>query len=698
MSGQCVDPTDPCAGFDCFTPPPVSCDGDTLVRPRTPGTCEVNVAGAPECVYDTDRVDCTADGDVCVNGACVEPDPCLGVDCSVPPPPACGSLTVVETYAPGVCRAGECEYPIIRDDCNAGSTDTNPLDNACSMGTCIERPECFGVVCDAPPVDSCLGDTLRRYEPAGVCEADRCIYEREDIDCTASDQICQAGACVTPTACTGLTCTDPPESLCAGQVSIVFASPGVCTDGLCDYDEISSDCAAAGGYCQDGVCEFFAACDDVDCSTLPRPACDDVNTVIEYRAPGDGVTCREGLCQFDEVLLDCAPGTACDDGVCEEIDPCAGVTCERAPFCDGETAVTTLARGVCEAGTCSYDGLEERDDCLAADLACLDGACVEAGFFLNPGDLVVSEFANGFAGEDYSWFELTSTSPTPLDLSGVTVMIDDESITIPRGTRLDAFGTLIFNNSVFEPAGASGLEYETVLGDTFSIVVSGAEEIDALVVDATWPRASGASTQLDINALFIGNDDALDWCLTDDLAYGSETPGDISGPCTTALGPEELLLSEIMALGFFSGTLEQWLEFYVSGSGGELAGARLVVDDQIWTFPPTTVAVNDTYMVIAASRFMAATTPSATWADAIELPTVDMAIRVFYGDRTLSALDFFESNGWEEIADAYSLQLGADLGADELDIPEAWCFATEADEYAPGNYGTPGAPSSCSVD
>ena len=44
------------------------------------------------------------------------------------------------------------------------------------------------------------------------------------------------------------------------------------------------------------------------------------------------------------------------------------------------------------------------------------------------------------------------------------------------------------------------------------------------------------------------------------------------------------------------------------------------------------------------------------------------------------------------------MQLGVSVFADETDVPEVWCLADVADEYAPGNYGTPCAASSCSVE
>ena len=71
-------------------------------------------------------------------------------------------------------------------------------------------------------------------------------------------------------------------------------------------------------------------------------------------------------------------------------------------------------------------------------------------------------------------------------------------------------------------------------------------------------------------------------------------PGDISGPSRPPY-LEEPLLSEIMALGFFSGTLKV-ARAPCLRSGGT-AGARPVVTPDL-DFPPTT-KVNATCMVIA---------------------------------------------------------------------------------------------------
>lgn len=695
MSGQCVDPADPCENFSCVTPPPVSCEGDTLVRPTTPGTCSVNVAGAPECSYDNERVDCTADGNVCRNGACVAPDPCEGVDCSAAPANACDGLTISVRFEPGVCVAGECEYPSQRVDCNAGSTPDAPLDNACSMGECIERPTCFGVECNEPPVDNCLGDVLRRYEASGTCTDDRCAYVREDIDCAATGDVCQAGECVAPTACTGLECTDPPSSTCRGDIAIVFASPGTCTEGICDYDEISQDCAAAGGFCDGGACEFFAACDDVDCSTLPRPTCDDVSTVLEFIPPADGVECRDGVCQFDETRSECGAREICDDGLCIMLDPCDGVSCEREPFCDGDTVVTTPFAGTCDDGVCDYSRVEQREDCTLAGLRCGAGACQEPGAFLNPGELVVSEYANGFLGEEYSWFEVTSTLDRTLDVSGVTVTINDEVIRVPAGTLVPPYGSLIFNNGVFEPEGAAGLEYETILGNTFSIEITGVEVIERLVVDATWPHSTEESTQLDIAAFFVGNDDPLDWCLTDDPFYGPASPGALSGPCAE-LDVSNLVVTELMGSGTFGDAVEQYIEFVVSDEGGDLSGARVVLDASVWTFPPNTIVGNEERFVIAGSRFMANGSPIAVFGNAFSMNTDEGALRVLAGTRTLASLDWLLDDGWIDFADGFSLQLAEN--AEEADVPEAWCLSTTDDEYAAGNYGTPGVVNTCFLE
>ncbi|MBD89521.1 MAG: hypothetical protein CL940_04235 [Deltaproteobacteria bacterium] len=64
--GVCVDP-DLCADVTCDAPPAPACEGDTAMTYAAEGTCDGGV-----CSYATSPVDCTATGQGCSDGQCVD--------------------------------------------------------------------------------------------------------------------------------------------------------------------------------------------------------------------------------------------------------------------------------------------------------------------------------------------------------------------------------------------------------------------------------------------------------------------------------------------------------------------------------------------------------------------------------------------------------------------------------------------------
>ncbi len=170
-----------CSGVTCSTPPAAACASVSTLRTYTSsGTC-VQATGACEYAY----VDSTcAFG--CANGACMS-DPCSGVTCNAPPPPACKDANTRVTYAPtGVCSGGQCGY--------------TPTDTACAFGcaggACNADP-CATVVCANSPLPTCVGpNTMRGHK--GVCSAGQCTYPTVDINC--------------PGGCEGRECRLPPPA------------------------------------------------------------------------------------------------------------------------------------------------------------------------------------------------------------------------------------------------------------------------------------------------------------------------------------------------------------------------------------------------------------------------------------------------------------------------------------------------------
>ena len=190
--------TEGCADVACEAPPPPMCsDEETLVFYSLPGSCD-DSDGAPVCLYDTVDLDCSAEGKVCLGGACVSADGCAGTLCETPPADLCLDGGVRRAYAPtGTCTEDDgvpvCDYTFEDLACEAG---TLCLDGAC------ESDACASVTCDAPPADVCFNDTLLTvYQVPGACDPSggdaSCSYDAIQIDCAAEGQVCDAGACVT---------------------------------------------------------------------------------------------------------------------------------------------------------------------------------------------------------------------------------------------------------------------------------------------------------------------------------------------------------------------------------------------------------------------------------------------------------------------------------------------------------------------
>jgi hypothetical protein len=354
VNGACADP---CDGVTCNEPPLSTCDGDIATIFVGIGTCD-----AGECTYTSSTRDCTADGLVCTDGACIADPLCGGVACDDPPVDICEGDVAVLHPRVGVCEAGACSYAQSRQDCALLGQD-------CVDGACVDL--CEGIVCTAPPEDTCDGDVATFYG-RGTCVAGTCSYEEFTEDCVASGLACVDGFC--RAACEPSACLTPPDPFCTDALAITYAPTGSCEDDLCVYDEIVTDCGALGQLCSDGACvvECF---DDGPCDAPPEPTCEG-DVLVEYDTVG---TCDEAIeaCTYGTARTDCAAsGQACDAGEC--VDACAVIVCAPAPppFCDDEILVQSTLPATCEGGVCQFTEL--RVDCTESGRICLGGACVDA--------------------------------------------------------------------------------------------------------------------------------------------------------------------------------------------------------------------------------------------------------------------------------------------------------------------------------
>lgn len=209
---------DPCAGVTCNTPNADYCaDPDTLRSFATPGTCN---AGA--CEYDATDTTCTFG---CENGTCRacldDPhcDPghwCNAGTCEACDTAAhCGDACTDCTASGQTCSAGACVDCALDTDCAA----TGMWCDAGSCRTCDTAAHC-GATC-AP----CGGTTPACEGGACVCDATSC----------PANQHCQSGVCevcASDDAC-GVDCTS-----CGGQHCLVEGGTSSCVactdDSHCD--------------------------------------------------------------------------------------------------------------------------------------------------------------------------------------------------------------------------------------------------------------------------------------------------------------------------------------------------------------------------------------------------------------------------------------------------------------------------------
>jgi len=127
QDAQCIDGAcvpnggeDLCADVVCDAPPALTCNGNSVVAYADSGEC---VGGI--CQYDSTETAC-ADTEVCENGACVPaPDPCDGVVCDAPPAPSCDGDALVTYAEEGQCTDGTCSYGETSTACTDGQICLN---------------------------------------------------------------------------------------------------------------------------------------------------------------------------------------------------------------------------------------------------------------------------------------------------------------------------------------------------------------------------------------------------------------------------------------------------------------------------------------------------------------------------------------------------------------------------------------------
>lgn len=254
----------------------------------------------------------------------------------------------------GECVDGECVY----EPRSAGSCDDS--DPCTTDDACDGQGACAGqlLVCDVPPTSTCTDDaTLQVWASPGLCSEGACEYALAEVACPIG---CADGVC-TGDPCANVTCDSPPGPC--------YAAAGQCSAGACNYVPLDGascddgDACTNDDSCSSGVCAGIAT----SCQEPPAPTCLDPSTVQAYEGNG---TCAAGDCTYAAVTANCSQG--CADGACMG-DPCAGVACDTPP------GPCYAATGTCNGGACSYtsedDGsCDDGDTCTVGD-TCIAGSC-----------------------------------------------------------------------------------------------------------------------------------------------------------------------------------------------------------------------------------------------------------------------------------------------------------------------------------
>lgn len=699
--GVCVDVGDLCEGVTC--PPIFECEGNVAVEEA--GTC---VNGS--CSYaQVSRQNCEDLGGTCEMGRCQVTNPCEGVVCNSPPAPACDGNQLVSYDSVGLCIDGECQYNENRATCTAGTV--------CLDAACVPRPVCFGVVCNSPPDNACVGDLAYSYGE-GSCElvtngdgveTEQCVYPETETNCSATDLVCVEGACVEPDPCLGVTCDVADAPFCEGQVAVSFEAPGECIAGVCAFEERREDCSASGGFCEFGECVIEDPCEGVLCNAPPESVCTE-NVATSYSLPGE---CVAGDCEYNITNTDCSlDDETCVDGECVFIDVCATESCDPLPpSCLGPLAVTIRGPGTCfiEEGSavCDYSAVQEVENCSDRGLLCASGECVGAGATLTSGALVITEL---FVASDAQWVEFLNPGDEPVDIGGLELRNSGgDAVSVPIGQLLGAGRTFVIASDDGTRAtigadlawgGVSTFAFAAGAGDRVSLF--GAEEVAGIDIDASWIEAR-RSIGVDPILLPAGSTSRSDWCpavdrITDDFV-GS--PNATNPACTARVSEGDFVINEIFATGSLlpNGATEEWIELVnVSGSVLDLAGVELWTGSSTHRLSAFEVPAGEFVVIGNGSRVAAGAVdvlvPSVVFAADADTVEVQQTVYNEATDTVGSVLvDGVTYDG------AWPLVTGASLSRSSTssasDDPDAWCGARTTYPSAVPAQGTPGSANDC---
>jgi hypothetical protein len=188
IEGECTPSVDCVDAEDCDGPPPF-CDGTVAVQRIGASACDAGL-----CAFDESetRTNCAELGQSCVQGACVDADPCEDVTCNVVPAPRCIGSVLISVDEPGTCDGGECRFSETSFDCGANG-------QLCVDGACVDVTPCLFTDCSVAltPGPYCDGNTAMVPLGPGTCDESTglCTVDAPGTRTLCTGQVCIAGSC-----------------------------------------------------------------------------------------------------------------------------------------------------------------------------------------------------------------------------------------------------------------------------------------------------------------------------------------------------------------------------------------------------------------------------------------------------------------------------------------------------------------------
>ena len=438
--------------------------------------CDGGERARYQCIPDAgvcarESTDCAADGMVCVEGACQAPC-ATDADCPNGGSPVCeDTMRVAHHCAPDT---GEC----VRVPFNCAAQGDICVEGAC-VGTCKQNSDCPGggySTCEGgnkisnkcvTATGKCEQTTVDCAAQGKVCMGGGCATAcKTTADCTGGGSwYCQGtsqarqwcsqstGACVKLSGncakqggtCSGgkcvaacqsnADCTGGGDWYCAGS----FQVRQMCSLGTGVCVTLAGNCAQGGQTCSGGKC--------VDrCTSATECANGGQKYCIGTRVAIDACHTVSGKC-LTFWTADCATtGKACANGACA--GGCASdADCPNGgkPTCEG----TSVVEQTCDTttGGCAKVAVA---DCAAQGQTCAGGACAAkpgACTCDTPGATFTPETPCGWGDEDacsgFASAYCGQTTTTDAEFETCSSQVHDGTITFPSGTKSCGFGCCI---------------------------------------------------------------------------------------------------------------------------------------------------------------------------------------------------------------------------------------------------------------